>query len=353
MELKDKALFFFSFLGAFNGFILGVYFLFFTTKKYLSNYLLGALLIMLSIRIGKSVIYFFDRDLSRIYLQLGLTACVFIGPFLYYFIKSEINHVSVMPKKWIGQMICWLLLILGVGVVYPYELFPKLWGNYIVPLIYIQWGLYVAFSFLLLIPLLQKFARSESLKTFEKWVLTICSGVTLLLGCYVWAYLNISRGSYINGALYFSLLIYGIVFVLLYRRKANDLSALSSRKYLDKKVDHDEAMLLVNRLTLVMREKRLFKNPNLKVNDLAKELNIAPHQVSQLLNDRLEKNFSAFVNEYRINEACLLLSEKVNLTIEAIGDEVGFNSSSTFFAAFKKIKGLTPSAYQQTLTPDL
>ena len=353
MGLREKAQFFFSFLGAFNGLILGIYFIFFTSKKYLSNYLLGALLLVLSIRIGKSVVYFFDHGLPKIYLQVGLTACFFIGPFLYFFIKSEINQIGKLPKAWIGQTIVWLLLIVLVGVIYPYEQFPSVWGKFIIRLIYLQWGLYIAFSIFLLIPLLKKIIQKGNLKTYEKWVLTVCGGVLIVYVSYVWAILNITKGSYINGALYFSLIIYLVIFVLLYRRKTNDLSSFGTQKYLDKKLTDKDAQQIVVRLKRVMTEKELFKNPNLRVNDLAKELNISGHQLSQILNDNLEKNFSLFVNEYRINEACTLLSKKGNLTIEAIGDEVGFNSTSTFFSAFKKIKSLTPSAYQQTATPDL
>ena len=68
-----------------------------------------------------------------------------------------------------------------------------------------------------------------------------------------------------------------------------------------------------------MTEKELFKNPNLKVNDLAREINVPGHQLSQLLNDNIQKNFTLFVNEYRINEACKILSGNTNLTIDAIG----------------------------------
>jgi len=48
-----------------------------------------------------------------------------------------------------------------------------------------------------------------------------------------------------------------------------------------------------------------------------------------------------------------MLSQHTNLAIESVGYEVGFNSKSTFFATFKKIKGTTPSAYQQSIAPDL
>ncbi|HMI78310.1 MAG TPA: helix-turn-helix domain-containing protein [Ferruginibacter sp.] len=353
MSFGDKVLFFFSALGAFNGLMLSIYFFFFTSKKNLSNYFLGALLFVLSIRIGKSVAYFFDYGLPKIYLQIGLTACFFIGPFLYFYIRSEINQTRKLPGSWTWQMVCWLFIILLVGTAYPYQRFPPVWGKYIIPLIYLQWGLYIAFSVFLLIPLLKKAGRKEKLKPFEKWILTICGGVLILFTSYVWAILNITKGSYINGAVYFSLIIYIVVFILLYRKKTNDLSSFSTQKYADKKLDSAEAQLIIGKLKRAMTEKELFKNPNLKVNDLAKEINVSGHQLSQVLNDNIEKNFTLFVNEYRINEACKILSENTNLTIDAIGDEVGFNAKSTFFSTFKKIKGMTPSVYQQSITPDL
>jgi AraC-like DNA-binding protein len=138
----------------------------------------------------------------------------------------------------------------------------------------------------------------------------------------------------------------------LYRKKANDLSSFAGLKYGDKKVNEGEAKTIVAKLQKVMDEKELFRNPNLKVGDLASEINIPSHQLSRILNDSLQKNFTVFVNEYRVNAACKMLSYQTNFTIEAVGDEVGFNSKSTFFAAFKKIKGLTPNAYIRKITPD-
>lgn len=353
MGFGDKVLFFFSSLGAFNGLILSIYFIFFASKKHLSNYLLGALLLVLSIRIGKSVAYFFDYNLPKLYLQIGLTACFFIGPFLHFFIKSEMGQIRSLPKSWIWQIVFWLFIIVLVGAIYPYESFPPLWRKYIIPLIYLQWGLYIAFSVFLLIPLLKKMFQKEPLKPFEKWILTICGGVLILFALYVWAILGSIKGSYITGSVCFSLIIYLVVFILLYRKKANDLSSFSTQKYVDKKLNYGEAQLIIDKLQRVMTEKELFKNPNLKVHDLAKEINVSGHQLSQVLNDNIEKNFTLFVNEYRINEACKILLENTNLTIDAIGDEVGFNSKSTFFATFKRLKGLTPSVYQQSNTPDL
>jgi AraC-like DNA-binding protein len=353
MDLGNKLLFFFSSLGAFNGFVLGIYFIFFTAKKHLSNIFLGALLLALSIRIGKSVAFFFDYNVPRTILQIGLTACTFIGPFLYFFLKSELNQTRKLPASWKMQLVGWFILVTGVGIIYPYENFPQTWGHVIIPVIYSQWGVYVALSIVSLVPVLKKIFRKQKVKPFENWMLGICGGVTLIFIAYAWAFMGITKGSYITGPIYFSLIIYLIVFVLLYRKKTNDLSSFSSLKNPDKKLQEEDAQLLLGRLQKAMTEKELFKNPNLKVNDVAREINISGHQLSQLLNNNLSKNFTLFVNEYRVNEACKMLMEDNNLTIDAISFEVGFNSKSTFFATFKKLKGLTPSAFQQSATPDL
>jgi AraC-like DNA-binding protein len=353
MELGSKALFFFSALGAFNGLIVSIYVIFFNSKKTVSNYLLGALLMALSIRIGKSVAFHFDYTLPKTYLQIGLTACFFIGPFLFYYIKSELDKVTILPKNWLRMLILWLVIALSFGLTFPYQTNQELWRNVVVPVIYLQWGIHIAFVFVAFIPLLRKVLNKEKLMPIESWVVFVAVAITILFGFYVWAILNITKGSYINGALYFSVFMYLVGFVLLYRKKENDSSSPTTPKYADKKMDDDEADRLFTMLQKVMEEKALYKNPNLKVSDLANEINISSHQLSQLLNDNKATSFALFVNEYRIEEACKMLSNETIYTIDAIGYEVGFNSKSTFFATFKKIKGLTPSAFQKSVIPNL
>ncbi|NQY30498.1 MAG: AraC family transcriptional regulator [Flavobacteriaceae bacterium] len=68
---------------------------------------------------------------------------------------------------------------------------------------------------------------------------------------------------------------------------------------------------------------------------------------SKIINDYSNKNYNNFVNEYRVNEARKLLTEKENwsFTIEFIASKVGFKSKSTFNIAFKKFTGITPSYF--------
>ena len=76
-------------------------------------------------------------------------------------------------------------------------------------------------------------------------------------------------------------------------------------------------------------------------------MNTNKSYLSQVINEYFRKNFSTFVNEYRVKEASRLLLEKEseNYTIEAIANSVGFKSKSAFNSAFKKFTGITPSYF--------
>ncbi len=72
--------------------------------------------------------------------------------------------------------------------------------------------------------------------------------------------------------------------------------------------------------------------------------------VSQTVKAATGKNVPAFINEYRIREACRRLLDNDqygNLTLQALGESVGFTSQSTFNRAFKQSTGLTPAIYRR------
>lgn len=62
-------------------------------------------------------------------------------------------------------------------------------------------------------------------------------------------------------------------------------------RYSNKKISEEQADSFSSRLERLMHTEELYKNPNLKLNDLASRMNISAHQLSQLLNDNLGKVF--------------------------------------------------------------
>jgi AraC-like DNA-binding protein len=353
MNDSKYILFFLGSLGAFNGLILGAWLLFLSRKKNLPNLFLGCLLLALSIRIGKSVFVWFDPALPKIYLQIGMSGCFLIGPALFYYVRSAIGQVTTLPRQWKWQIAALIGLILLVGVLYPYAAYPRLWNQYFFKIIYTEWFIYIVASAISLrsqlAKLFNKTSRS-SLKVIEKWVLSIFLANAVIFLSFFLAPVTHQHNLYFGGSLIFSFVLYTIIFVLLYRRKTDDLFYQAPNKYVNKKVSDDNASALLGKLEQVMVEKEMYKNPNLTVSELAKAVNISGHQLSQLLNDNLGKNFTSYINEYRINEACKMMAANHPFSLEALGYEVGFNAKSTFYTSFKKLKGTTPLLYKEGLT---
>lgn len=344
MSIGKEILFFFGALGAFNGFVLSLYFFFLTQKKYLSNYFLGAMLLALSIRITVTVFVYFNNDLPKTYLQIGLSACLLIGPFLYFVLQSGIHSIVKIPLQWKLHIAVWLAIIMLAGFWFPYQNYPILWNNYLVALIFFQWFSYSLLSGFENRMLLQKIISDYSNAVpSEKWFGTIFLGNALLFLSYFLGFSRVPFVSCITGAIAFTFILYLIILVLMYRKRTDDLFVFNIK---EKKLNQEEAFVLSQKLEKLMLEKSLFKNPNLSLNDTAKELGISTHQLSQFLNNNIGKNFTTFVNEFRINEACEIMLSNEKLTLESIGYDVGFNSKSTFFAAFKKHTGTTPLNYQ-------
>jgi len=109
-----------------------------------------------------------------------------------------------------------------------------------------------------------------------------------------------------------------------------------------------EAEALTTRLVAVMDAERPYRQADLTLGDLAERVGTTPHRLSEVLNSQLGVSFYDFVNGYRVREvqSRLVGPDGARLTYLAIALEAGFASKSTFNAAFKKLTGMTPSAFR-------
>jgi AraC-like DNA-binding protein len=122
---------------------------------------------------------------------------------------------------------------------------------------------------------------------------------------------------------------------------AQDQPARYSRSALDApRMDRIAA-----RLHQAMAEQRLFSDPGLSLRGLSDRLGVSENYISQTLNERLGRNFFDFINAARIEEARRLLRADDRPILE-IAMAVGFNSRSTFNAAFRKHAGCSPSEFR-------
>ncbi len=92
----------------------------------------------------------------------------------------------------------------------------------------------------------------------------------------------------------------------------------------------------------------IYRNPNLNQEMVAQILNISSGYLSQIVNDVTKKNFTAYINSYRVNEVKeMILNEEFDkYSLLSIGLEAGFKAKSTFYTSFKKETGLTPNQFK-------
>jgi len=120
-------------------------------------------------------------------------------------------------------------------------------------------------------------------------------------------------------------------------------------KYEKSSLAEDMKQDILNSIIRLMEEEEAYKNPRLVVDDIAEKIHTNKKYISQVINEMLNKNFYQFVNEYRVNHVITAMDNPKydNYTLEAIGDESGFNSRSSLIAAFKKFTGKTPSDFKK------
>ncbi|WP_109434348.1 AraC family transcriptional regulator [Aquimarina sp. AU119] len=133
-------------------------------------------------------------------------------------------------------------------------------------------------------------------------------------------------------------------FVLLSESRFFENSWLAD-KYETSKINSDS--FSIQKIEQYIRNEEYYLSKSASLKDLAKALGSNPNYISQIINVSTNLNFNDFINQYRIEESKkrLLDDSYDHLTIEAIGNSVGFKSKATFYNAFKKHVQLSPKAF--------
>jgi len=121
-------------------------------------------------------------------------------------------------------------------------------------------------------------------------------------------------------------------------------------------IDEGKMSDLMQRVFIIMETNDEIFSPDFSLPRLSELVGDKRNNVSEAINQRYKNNFNGLLNEYRIKEACRRFNDPAqygHLTVEAIGQSVGFKSRSAFSTVFKQIVGLTPSAYLHQVRSNL
>ncbi len=311
-------------------------------RQQLFNQVLSLLLLVTSVRIAKNIVVHIreiDPDFAmpyrlwRMLVNIGLTHQFAIGPLFFLYFLFRIQNQNHFYRKHLLHFIPFIaLLLLSPLIEWNFWKNGGLWASYVHILIY----------YLLSLQLYRKATALQA--NTQSWLrnLLILAGVLML----AYSPALFKYMGYINGALIYAVGIYFSTAILL----GNPILLTKKKeKYKSSALTHIDSIQLKTKLDACIHSKKPYLNPDLTLRSLAKELDTSPNYLSQVINEQFGKNFSDYINTFRIEMVKEKLADPENhaLKIASLAYDSGFNSLATFNALFKKQVGLTPSAYRK------
>jgi AraC-like DNA-binding protein len=107
---------------------------------------------------------------------------------------------------------------------------------------------------------------------------------------------------------------------------------------------------LRQKLETLIEAKKIYRKEGLTIRELAELMNEQEYRLRRLINGEMGfRNFNDFVNQYRVREACDILTDpKQNRkTVLEIAYALGYQSIGPFNKAFKELKNATPTAFRK------
>lgn len=167
-------------------------------------------------------------------------------------------------------------------------------------------------------------------------------GVSLIILIYTMSYLGLRQP-----------VIFSRRAALLVESEDEDIGHIRE-KYSTSSLSDDLSQKLVDELQQHMCQAQPYLNNQLSLPQLADQIGVSVHYLSQIINEQLGQNFFDFINHYRIKRAQLLLQDTscTKSNILTIANDAGFNAKSSFYTAFKKHTGMTPGEYRKHIKPN-
>ena len=367
-------------IGVFESFFLAL--LLFTKKKNtVSDSILALFFLVFGISIGFSLFESYNRNNGFPYPALILTTAPFLllhGPLLWLYIKSLTNQYFKVKPIYLLHGIPFLLMLIQHSVQIFFlpanekiemaqtESFRHFYSYYFFvfaisfsPLVYYYFGLKLINRYKLKIE--GYFSDTSGIDL--KW-LRLIIGSWLVVHCIINAFfiadLFIPIASF--GMMQFLSFLMATVYIIFigfyglkqenvfHNRTINlDLEKAAALQPMDQYKTSLPApeKEFIRRLLDFMRDEKPWLEPDITIKSLSERLNVSTEYFSEVINSDLNKNFFDFINHYRVEEfkAVCKKESNTNLTITGLAFNCGFNSKASFYRAFSKNTGMSPSEY--------
>ena len=372
----------FIFLGVFLGLVLSLFFIFKSSSNTVANRYQGLLLLTLTLCILEMVLNMTGL-ITRVLFVTNTSEPLnlLIGPFLYLFIKR-----SIEPDNSKGEWLHLLPAIIYLAYIFSDFLQPKefQYNSYVNsfhpdwPLIdmkttfatdplgckkYLNLATSIQISFYITLSILKLEKKSRLsglsvLKTNDNLIRSLRNMVfhiliIIIMFIIVKLSFKADLGDYFIG-MYISLFVMLTTFRVMndsaYFERSSSFMDISMAKYSKSSLGESDKQNILAAIIKVFETRDYYSENLASLADLSKKIGESKHHVSQVINEKLGKNFFELLAYYRVEKAKSILTQEktVRLTIEEISEMVGYNSKTAFNNSFRKLTGKTPSEFRKS-----
>ncbi|QHT68559.1 helix-turn-helix transcriptional regulator [Rhodocytophaga rosea] len=336
-------------LGIMQGVLLAV--LLFTRKiNQKANKFLGAFICVLLVSLTE---HWYQPMLPGLFSEILGGFLFLYGPLMLLYVKSLLGE-SLSLRNSIGHFAGFGLYILGLLAGYLLIEIEREIAELVLAHILFIHLLYYSFLTLNRIHLESRKEAFSVTYTILNWLKAFTGTLAAIyLVAFIGMYLRIMGLSASNWILFAVqtgcvLVVYGFSYWSLVQPEASRKQK-EEVKYAHSGLSEPDQQILLNRILAFFTEHKPYFQPTFTLDQFARNMGTNRFYISQVINERTGKNFSDFLNAYRIEEAKRILTDpkKSHYSVVGAGYEAGFNSKTAFNTAFKKLTGYTPGEFRK------
>ncbi len=173
-----------------------------------------------------------------------------------------------------------------------------------------------------------------------KWFPLSCS-----LFCFVFFLLDSQPAKMVHDALFIGVSVTFLLYVLEPHWGKGEESQLPQSKQPAIRMSDGRRQELEDQLVDLLRNQKIFTQPNLKMDEVARLLKTNRSYLSETIQYGQWKSFYTLVNSFRIEYVLQQMQQHPEMKMETLSIDAGFASASFFSQIFKKLKGVPPSEY--------
>lgn len=372
------------FLGVFQGLLLSWFFIKNSGGNRRANFFQGLLLISLALAIFEEWLNNTGVIVRALWLTNFSESLNFaFAPLFYFYIWTSLNPES-KRKTWIHfiPFFFWTIYMIFAFVqpdVNKYDSYIQTkhpdWGYlpwedaisddplgirvYVNHLMLLQLIAYISLAVITVIRKIRSsgeaFFRTENtvLRVLRNSVIHIIILISIMIITKIWFGMRSDVGGYLVAS-YVSFMIYATTWQILNRSDYFDTPSsflfFPAVKYRKSSLSEANKEEIIKKIKHEMEEGSYFTNNLASLAGLARQINESPHHVSQVINEKMGRNFFEMLAFYRVEHVKRLIRQdkQGKITVEELAELVGYNSKSSFNSAFKKYSGKTPSEYRKS-----